>query len=127
MAAPRRFSSRPSTRSAVTRSRMLNRCSKIQPLFKNHPTTPPPPPPTPPHTASPPPPPAAAATPAPPEPPAPAKTAAPHARDRDRASINGAVRLEGPFASEGGMGVVLLAPVGGGRSPRAIHAQVEQR
>jgi plastocyanin len=69
----------------------------------------------------------AAATPAAPEPPAPAKAAPPHARDRDRASINGAVRLEGPFASEGGMGVVLLAPVGGGRSARAIHAQVEQR
>ena len=69
----------------------------------------------------------AAATPPAPEPP-PAKAAPPHARDRDRASITGAVRLEGPFASEGGMGVVLLSPIGGGRGPaRAIHAQVEQR
>jgi plastocyanin len=65
----------------------------------------------------------AATQPPPPEPP---KAPPPHAA-RERNSLSGAIRLEGPFAAEGGLGVVMLSPVGTQRTARPSHAQVEQR
>jgi plastocyanin len=104
----------------------------VEPLFKSRtavqekaPPAPETPPATPAAAAQPTTPPAPAA--AQPPPPVPPKTAPPHPRDRDRASLTGAIRLEGPFASEGGLGVVMLSPVGGGRVARPSHGAVEQR
>ena len=73
--------------------------------------------------------PAAAAQPPPPETPDDKgrQPKAPPPHPRDRASLTGAIRLEGPFAGEGGLGVVLLSPVGGGRVARPSHGAVEQR
>jgi plastocyanin len=46
----------------------------------------------------------------------------------ERATLAGAIKLEGPYAQEGGMGVVLLSPASGRWSPRAPRrAAVEQR
>ena len=95
----------------------------VEPLYKNRTAAQkePPPPEQPPAA------PAAATQPPPPEPADAPKPKAPPPHPRDRASLSGAIRLEGPFASEGGLGVVMLSPVGGGKVARPSHAAVEQR
>lgn len=66
--------------------------------------------------------------PAPADPPPP--VAAPHPsapHGHERASLSGAIRLDGPFAGEGGMGVVMLGPVGTRWTVRPHRGAVEQR
>jgi plastocyanin len=51
----------------------------------------------------------------------------PHPRER-LGGLSGSIRLDGPFADEGGQGVVTLTPIGASRpAPRPRHATVEQR
>jgi plastocyanin len=97
----------------------------VEPLFIRHPKAAaveePPPAPAPAAVAVP------ASLPPSPEPPITKALPAPHPRERTGGLI-GSIRLDGPYAADGGQGVVTLTPIGATKiAPRPRHATVEQR